>query len=181
VFVFASKEMNFSMREIWKASSMVQVEVCHNDMPNVSRLQSMPRNLVNRGFVDVSGAAQSGEEQAHPASRFLIITKAESRIHKHWTLVRFNQQASHARTDTREVGTQRSTIQATCPHRRHRFLAGHLTVANAAASVRSICGIPASPLRNSAGKSRRFPCIIEQTQQVDEIQSRGINTGVRSL
>ena len=62
VLVFRSEEVNFSMREIWKAPSVVKVEVCYHDVSNIPRPESKLTDLLYGSFLGVAGTAQGGEE-----------------------------------------------------------------------------------------------------------------------
>ena len=90
VFVFGSEEMNVSVREIWQASSVVQVKVRYDNVPDILGMESKLCELVDRRFRNVSGTAQRSEKQSHRTSRLKIVAKAESCIHKHRAFVGIN-------------------------------------------------------------------------------------------
>ena len=87
--------MNFGMGKIWQTACVVKVHVSHEDMTYIRRLMSQSLNLMESRLVNIARGAHHPCEKLHLFPWICEITNAKTGIHKHGSLICFDQQASN--------------------------------------------------------------------------------------
>jgi hypothetical protein len=116
--ILAAVYVNLSVGEIWKAASVVEMEVGHHDVPDRFGLVSQARELADGGVLGIVREAQGPPEEADQGPWGQKVVQAEARIDEDEAMVGVDEQTGRARAPTWVPGSHRRAIEYANAHDR---------------------------------------------------------------
>jgi hypothetical protein len=113
----APMNMDLGVREVSEAACVIEVQVCHDDVPDAFAWVSEVGELADGGALGVHVNAEVLEEEANHGRRSAVVVQAESRVYQDRAFVGIHEEASSADVPAGEPGGHSCAVQDSDCHR----------------------------------------------------------------